>query len=295
MSEPLPELEALIDGALDGDAAAAARLRERLHHDPAALAEYAAQMRLHALLTWKHGRASTAPVRPAMAARRWMGIAAAVAAVIGLFVVMTPRSAPAAAAAALDRMLAVARRGGDRTYVFSVLAGSRGIPVKGGVVSFVDGARLHLGAGSEFVYDSPLSNGSRRLTGSDGRSSWEQWGDAAPRVSSDPGYFRHHIPGEREHFTLLDPAAGLALLRDGYEVTLDDSGGSIQRLKAVKRRREFRGPREARVAFEKDSGTIVEMEFEGLPQARGGPSAVRLTLESREAHPSGFFSPDHHH
>ena len=62
MSEPLPELEALIDGALDGDAAAAARLRERLHHDPAALAEYAAQMRLHALLTWKHGRASTAPV-----------------------------------------------------------------------------------------------------------------------------------------------------------------------------------------------------------------------------------------
>lgn len=295
MSEPIPELEALIDGGGDGDATAASRLRERLRDDPAAIAEYAAQMRMHALLTWKHGGASVKPVRPAVAARRWMGIAAAAAAIIGLFAVMMPRSAPAAAAAALDRMLAVARRGGDRTYVFSVLAGSRGIAVKGGLVSFVDGARLHLGAGGEFLYDSPVSDGTRRLTGSDGRSSWEQWGDAAARVSSDPAYFRHHIPGEREHFTLLDPAAGIALLRDGYEVTLDESGGSIQRLTAVKRRREFRGPREARVAFEKDSGTIVEMEFDGLPQARGGPSAVRLTLESRETHPPGFFSPEHQH
>src|SRR3954464_11720952 len=58
-NDPCPELEQLTDAALDGtcDPAQAERLRERLRTDPAALAAYLDQVRLHALLQWRHGRA----------------------------------------------------------------------------------------------------------------------------------------------------------------------------------------------------------------------------------------------
>jgi hypothetical protein len=281
-------------------------LAQRLHvlqHDPEALAAWCRQMRLHALLTWKHGRTQALSPPPVMPARmpsstrwRWLGAAAAlILLAAGSILLFRPPSANAAAAA-LERMIAVTARSGDRTYRLNVLEGGSSFQLLNHQTASCEGALLHLGSGSQFVYECDLSDGSRRITGSDGLTSWDILGPAPVHLSTDPTRFRHHLPGQQEDFSYLDPGAQLALLREGYDIVLvPGTVSGRQQLKAVKRSRAYRGPREAIITFEENSGTIQTIDLHGLPLARGGPTALRLTLTSQDTFPSGFFQHTAHH
>ena len=47
--------------------------------------------------------------------------------------------------------------------------------------------------------------------------------------------------------------------------------------------------------FRQATGTIVSMTLHGLPQEKGGPRAVKLTLTSEAAFPADFFTHTAHH
>lgn len=305
------QIQALLDGTISEKDREA--LNELLRADAEARAEFAQQMKLHALLSWRAGAATVeAPVGAHLAPPdstpgagiprhkvfpqrwTWIGAAAAVAVIAGLLALFLPQPTDAAVAA-LNRMIAVTARAGGRTYRLQVLVGESEFHLSNGQRASCEGALLHLGRGGQFVYECGLSNGSRRISGSDGRTSWDILGSAPVHLSQDPTRFRHHLPGERQGFTYLDPGAQLALIRDGYDITLTPGGAGMESLRAVKRSREFRGPREAVVTFEEKSGTIRSIDLFGLPQARGGPSALRLILTGEPEFPDGFFQHGHHH
>ena len=304
MNEEKNTVSALLDSGLEESLTETARTEwnATLRNDPEALAEYCRQMRIHALLKWKHGCAlepdPAAVEKPRVIVLprwRWLGAAAAALVMaVGALVFFSPQSADAAASA-LERMIAVAARGGDRSYQLKLLAGEASFQLINGQRASCEGALMHLGRGGQFVYECGLSDGSRRITGSDGRTSWDILGSAPVHLSNDAARFRHHLPGQQVDFTYLDPGAQLALLREGYDMTLIPGNDNLKKLKAVKRSREFRGPREALINYEDKTATIRSIELYGLPQARGGPSALRLTLISQTPFPAGYFEHTAHH
>ena len=73
----------------------------------------------------------------------------------------------------------------------------------------------------------------------------------------------------------------------------EDSG--LRRLSASKKSRNVRGPRDVEIWFDPNSGTILKLELYGLPQARGGPRAIRLSLTDQLDLGADFFSHAAHH
>lgn len=300
--------ESLMQQALEGSLTELQQehLQEFLRSDPQALESYCQQMRIHALLAWRSGNAAnvemTEPTKViAMPTKkrkviRWLGTAAAMIALItaGLLF-FSPKSAEAASVA-LERMISVAARGSDRTFQLKVLSGEKSVRLINNQSASFDGALLHVGHGGQFVYECDLSDGSRRITGSDGATSWDIIGRSPVHLSNDPSRFSHHLPGQQENFTFLDPYAQLAMLRDGYDISyVDNTNPAFRTIKAVRRGREYRGPREARIAFDAKTNVIHSIDLIGLPQGRGGPSALRLTLVAETTFPIGFFTHDSHH
>ena len=301
------DFEKAMQAALDGEFSpeAQAALNEALRSDPAAMEAYCRQMRTDALLAWRAGAATTNTTCPAekkiVAFRassrvwRWAGWAAAALLLVsvGFFSLLPSR---ATAAVALDRIIAVAVRGGARSYQLKVLAGEKAVRLINNQTASCDGAILHLGRGGQFVYECDLSDGTRRISGSDGAVSWDIIGPSPVHLSNDPKRFRHHVPGQKDDFNFLDPSSQLGLLREGYDVSFsNDAAPERKTLKVVKRSREFRGPKVALISFDEKTGTIREMNLIGLPVGRGGPSELRLTLISEAPFPAGFFGHAHHH
>jgi hypothetical protein len=308
MNTEHPTLEALMKQTLEGTLTEAQRsqLQDFLRADPQALESYCQQMRIHALLAWRSGNPAkvemTEPAKViAMPTKNrkiisWLGAAAAMVALItaGLLF-FSPKSAEAASVA-LERMISVAARGGDRTFQLKVLAGENSMRLINNQSASYDGALLHVGRGGHFVYECDLSDGTRRISGSDGVTSWDIIGPAPVHLSNDPSRFSHHLPGQQENFTFLDPYAQLAMLRDGYDVSyVDESNPAFRTIKAVRRGKEFRGPKEARIAFNEKTKAIHSIDLIGLPRQRGGPSALRLTLIAERTFPPGFFTHELHH
>src|SRR4051794_11427264 len=92
-------IETLIDAVIDGrcDEAGLRRLAELLRDDPIAREAYLDQMRMHALLDWRHGRAGmpvdgARPDRPRRSAfvGRYLGIAAVLLIGVGLILLNAP-------------------------------------------------------------------------------------------------------------------------------------------------------------------------------------------------------------
>jgi hypothetical protein len=308
MNSDQSSFEELIQRAVEGTLTAeqTEQLQHCLRSDPKALESYCQQMRLHALLAWRSGNAVNLGMAepskvidlPARKRKfsRWLGTMAAMLALItaGLMF-LTPKPAEAASAA-LARMISVAARGGDRTFQLKVLAGESSMQLINNQRASYDGALLHVGNGGQFVYECDLSDGSRRISGSDGITSWDIIGPAPVHLSSDPSRFSHHLPGQQENFTFLDPYAQLALLREGYDISYaDDSTNFMRTIKAVRRGREFRGPKEARITFDAKTNSVHSIDLIGLPRERGGPSALRLTLIAETTFSPGFFTHNSHH
>ncbi len=308
MNQDAQEFAELMQSALDGSLTDEQRpqLQHFLRTDSEAMHSYCQQMRIHALLTWRSGTAANAAmVEPinlvAMPTKkrrliRWMGTVAAMMALATAGLLLFSPKPAEAASAVLTRMIAVASRGSDRTFQLKVLAGEPFVRLINNQSASFEGAMLHVGRGGQFVYECDLSDRSRRISGSDGVTSWDIIGRSPVHLSNDPTRFSHHLPGQQENFTFLDPYAQLAMLRDGYDISYaDDSNPAIRTIKAVRRGREYRGPREARIVFDGKTNVIHSIDLIGLPQERGGPSALRLTLVAEKSFPPGFFSHDAHH
>lgn len=291
-----PELlQALLDGTLSDEDRAA--LNERLRSDPAARAEYAQQMKLHALLQWRTG--SVAALVPKVPRRvvfrqtwQWAGWAAAAALVIGFTLLMI---SPNPAAAAISQIITAWGQAMDRSYTITVLEGDAWQPLKDNRRVSYEGARLHLRGGTQFVLERMLDRGGEVITGSDGTSNWDIRGKGPVRVSTDVSRFRGAIPGEYQSVPFLDLSSLLGSLTADYELKLSGAESGLQQLIAHKRHREKRGLPRMEFIFRQATGTIVSMTLHGLPQEKGGPRAVKLTLTSEAAFPADFFTHAAHH
>lgn len=290
-------IQSALDGELSGEAEAA--LNEALRSDPAALDAYCRQMRTHALLAWRAGIATTQepknvvlfPARQSFL--RWAGWAAAALVMLGALLFGL---APSRATAAVNRMLAAMQRG-DRSYTISVIEGDAQMTMNKGRTLSYEGAVLHLRGERQFVLVRSIIEGGRRITGSDGTVNWDIVGDGPVKVTSDLTRFRGGLPGEQQDAAFLDLAGNLSGLKNGYDIALSDVSGepSHARLHAQRKSRDVRGPREMNITFRRDSGVIVALELRGLPRARGGPEALRLTLTSEATLPADFFTHTPHH
>lgn len=303
------DFEHTVQAALDGSFTeeAQARLNDALRSDPAALKAYCDQMRMHALLAWRAGAGepSTDLLVPrerkviALPSRlrlwRWCGWAAAALLMLGLLIFsLTP--SPATAAAAVMAMQKALQRG-NRSYAISVLAGDPQMVMNNGGTLSYEGAVLHLRGDRQFVLVRPIIEGGQRFTGSDGTENWDFSGNGPVKVSRDPKRFRGGLPGEQQDAVFLDFRGQLSRLQSGYDISLEDVPGAVDlaMLKARKKNRDVRGPNDMQLTFRRESGVIVTLEMHGLPRARGGPDALRLTLTSDTALPPDFFSHAAHH
>lgn len=291
-----PELlQSLLDGTLSEEDRAT--LNECLRSDPTARADFAQQVKLHALLQWRTG--SVAVDTPKVPRRviyrqswQWAGWAAAAALVFGFtFFMLTPNPA----AAAISQIITAWGQALDRSYTITVLEGDAWQPLKDNRRVSYEGARLHLRGGTQFVLERTLDRGGEVITGSDGTSNWDIRGKGPVRVSTDVSRFRGAIPGEYQSVPFLDLSSLLASLTADYELKLSEAESGLQQLTAHKRHREKRGLPRMEFTFRQATGTIVSMTLHGLPEEKGGPRAVRLTLTSEAAFSADFFTHAAHH
>lgn len=296
-------MQKMLDGDLSSDERVA--LNDALRSDPEAREEYCRQIRMHALLAWRAGvTTSEIPVVHEQnviaisASRRlwrWCGWAAAALLMLGVMI-FSLAPGPATAAAAVEAMRK-AVQGGDRSYAIAVVEGDTRMAMQHGLTLTYEGALLHLRGERQFVLVRPIVEGGTRITGSDGKINWDIIGEKPVKRSSDLTRFRGGLPGEQQDATFLDLSGQLARLSSGYELSLQqsDKEPSYARLLAVKKSHDVRGPREIEFTFRRDSGIITVLEFRGLPRAKGGPEALRLTLTSESPLPQDFFTHTHHH
>ena len=295
------EFEKAMRSAVDGELSAEAKatLNEALRSDPAAREAYCRQMRMHALLAWRAGAATPVATTKGIAfsARtRFLRCAGWAAAALVMLGAVLFALAPSRAAASVNRMLAAMQRG-DRSYMISVIEGDARIAMNHGRTLTYEGGALHLRGERQFVLVRPIVEGGRRITGSDGTVNWDIVGDGPVKVTSDLTRFRGGLPGEQQDATFLDLAGNLSGLKSGYDLELSDVPGepSQAHLHAERKSRDVRGPREMGITFRRDSGVIVALELRGLPRARGGPEAVRLTLTGESTLTADYFNHTPHH
>jgi hypothetical protein len=290
------KVQSLIEGTLSQEDREV--LNELLRRDASARAEYARQMKIHALLTWRAGAVSaTMPkVRPTVwrSTWQWAGWAAAALLFIGFtFFLISPNPA----AAAVSQIIAAWEQAKDRSYTIRVLAGDPWQALKDGRSVSYEGATLHLRGLSEFVLVRVLNHGGQVITGSDGQTNWDIRGKGPVRVSHETNRFRGGIPGEYQNLPFMDLRSLFLSLAVDYDLTIrDDSADPTLRcLSAHKRNRDKRGLPSMEFQFRQDTGMVVKMELHGLPEEKGGPRAVSLELTSETVFPGDFFTHQAHH
>ncbi|MEM9480713.1 MAG: hypothetical protein AAGA58_13750 [Verrucomicrobiota bacterium] len=231
--------------------------------------------------------------------RRWtrtiIATSAAAACLVLAFAFFSPQ--PLSAAVALEKMIEAAKSAGDRTYSVSVVRGSTERTVPGGQEVSLEDATVYVRGTNQYVVFQNLTDGTgKRITGFDGTQSWTFTGDNPVYVSDNPDLFRRDLPGGGLDLPFVDLQQKLEELREGYDVKLieNDRRGKL-RLRAVKKSREFRGPREVLIRFEQDSGLIRSIEFNRPDRTQRGPRIVHLELINDSPLPPDFFSHSMHH
>jgi hypothetical protein len=301
------DFERAIQSALDGELTEynSSLLNQTLGSDSNALETYCGQMHMHALLSWRSGildsksRGKDERKGSSFATKShiwsWSGWAAAALLILG-FVFFSVMPSPATAAAALDIMRKAAQAG-DRTYSISVVKGDSKIAMKNGHAFTYEGAKLHLRGERQFVLVLPISEGGERITGSDGIVNWDIVGHGPVKQTNDLARFRSALPGEQQDAIFLDLTSSLNQLSSDYDLSLvniaDDQAQA--RLVARKKSTNIPGPRVMEFTYRRNSGVIVELILQGLPRAKGGPEALRLTLTSEAPLPEKFFTHHAHH
>ena len=85
-------------------------------------------------------------------------------------------------------------------------------------------------------------------------------------------------------------------MRDAYQLTmLKPMGNGWRGIEAEKKSVEYRGPNKIELWYDPVTGVIHRMIFDGMPQARGGPTSVSVELqEQRDLGPDFFHHQSHH-
>lgn len=217
-----------------------------------------------------------------------------VAAAAVVLIVSLSLPAPVNAAAELDRLIEAPAPVGDRTY--RVTSRDPVPDVGDDRQPPLDEAVLHVRNPDSYVLVRRFPDGRPFITGSDGERGWSVKPDGAVRVSGDPLRFRGPLPGNQYGVPFIDPRSDLRQLRDAYVVsTLPAAADGLRGLGFEKKSQEHRGPRRVEVWYDPRTRVVRRMEFEGLPRARGGPSAVSVALiEQRDLGPDFFRHGSHH-
>jgi len=320
------ELEDLILRALHGlaDEAEGAALASQLAASSAARELFTDHAMLHGLLATEAQEGGFAVDREAffaalenppsatniMHTSRWWWLSAVAAMVVGLLAI-TLVLLPHNAAAALDQVIAALDRSVDCSYVVRVL--DPGADRQGGnpvekpdhgrfpPAAFLDGARLHVRGGSQYVLEQALPDGVTRTLGSDGQTSWSIRSDGPVRTSTDPNHFGAGVLAGKQNTPFLELRTQLEDLRRFYQLewfTPPADPATPARLKGLRGSRHSAaqgGPREIELWFDPATGQIHRMLLNGLPRGAGGPASIALELASTAPLPPDFFHHQAHH
>ena len=210
---------------------------------------------------------------------------------------MTFLLSPSPATAAITQMLAAWESALDRTYTIRVIDGDAEVSLKGGRTVSYENAKVHLRGSDQFVLIRQMDAGEQAITGSDAVNDWDIRGKSPVRVSHDRHRFRGALPGEQQDVPMFDLPSLLHSLKAGYdlETTSVPDETAVQLLKATRKSREVRGPREMAFTYRKQTGVLIKIALFGLPRARGGPTSVEFVLDNESPLPANFFSHTAHH
>lgn len=232
------------------------------------------------------------------------------AAVLVMFVVFGPQQNVSAAMASLEKVLDAAMQPFDRTYEIRVVEEyprdkrPRNLPKEvwqREVKEQIDGAKLYVRGADRYVFVRKLKDGRQRISGCDGEQSWAFREDGPVHVSSDLNRFRGGLPGQQQDIPFINMHLHLTQLQTGYDVELMPEykkaadGTVLSELVGARKSRDVRGPKQIKIWFDADNGTVHQMLLDGLPRGRGGPKCISLELvEQADLGPS-FFSHQSHH
>lgn len=307
--------EELIHGYIDEtlDAEQLEELASWLNHSPENARQFAEAILLHDRLHAEvlalsasrfHENESQLVGRPAL---NWKGRLAALAAAacvicVSLIGVWQLAGTPLLAAnTELQRIIQASTSSEDRTYVVTALENDA--PVRSALPGSrreqpsVDGALLSVRGADQYVLIRFFADGTEFITGSSGTSSWSIPPRGRVRVSSDPTRFRGAVPGQQHAIPFVDIRNNLEQLQKSYKLDLSPevTPEGWRRLNAVRKAIVRGGPKEVTLWYDVHSGTIYKMLLNRLPQARGGPRSVLLTLtEKHDLGPSYFEHKSHH-
>lgn len=195
----------------------------------------------------------------------------------------------------LDRLIALEPDSSDRSYLITNLdsypekAEQRRPPINGAV--------LHVRQPNSYVLERRFADGSLFLTGCDGEKSWALPPQGKVIVSRDLERFRGPLPGHQHGLPFVNLKSDLKQLREAYDVAFlpEDQNKGLKGLVGFKKSHEYRGARQVLLWYDAKTGVIRKMQFEGLPQARGGPGSVAVDLVDQGRKPDRFYQHISHH
>ncbi len=235
--------------------------------------------------------------------------AAGLAACLLLMLFLQSSNPVNAATESLERIIAVAEKPLDRSYIIRVVdeypkdRRPRNLPVEAWQrerKKQIDGATLYVRGANKYVLIRKLKDGRMRITGCDGKESWALREDGPVHVSADLSRFRGGLPGHQQDFPFINIQSHLEQLRAGYDLDLAAEpetwkGQTLSGLVGTRKSRSVRGPKGVEIWFDAESGTIHKMLLDGLPRGGGGPESVMLELTDQSDLGAAFFSHESHH
>lgn len=228
-----------------------------------------------------------------IAAVGWIGGLTTLAVVVSLLI-WWGNPGPLNAAGELNRLIDASSKPTDRTYLIRNLdllpeSGNDRQPP-------IDGATLHVRQPDQYVLVRRFPDGRTFLTGSDGEQSWSLPPRGAIRVSTNPLRFRGPVPGNQYGVPFVNLRSDLVQMRDAYLITLKNPEASgLRKLMAEKKSKDYRGPNRIELWYDPETVVIQRMVFEGMPQAKGGPSSVSMELVGQEFLGPLYFRHESHH
>ncbi|MFO0910943.1 MAG: hypothetical protein U0794_21815 [Isosphaeraceae bacterium] len=300
--EPSELIHRYLDGLLDPTEEAT--LNDWIKADPLHAREFAALTRLHNslrdVMPATPSELPSEPARPRRSEQRRVR-RRRLAYAIGMFALVSSSLAlwsffptQLNASTELDRIIAQAEISNDRSYRIQNLDARP--ETTDDQKPPIDGATLDVRPPNQYVLTRRYPDGRVFVTGSDGERSWAVPPAGPVHVSDDPMRFRGPVPGHQHGIPFTNLRSDLVQLRDAYDLSvLPTRPDGLRGLRAVKKSAGYRGPRRVDLWYDARSGIIQEMNFGGMPQARGGPDSVAVRLQSQAALAPDHFGHEAHH
>lgn len=237
--------------------------------------------------------------------RRWSMVAALAASVlVMLFWFLPSRGAASAVAKELQRISQRTANAPDRE--FSIRVASQGTSRRKGRYPVqaentrppkpsLDGAKLFVRGGRQFVLMRQMENKEWFITGSDRVSSWAIRPGSPVRVSDDLSRFYRDLPGHEHAVPLWNIDEGSSILLDAYYLSVEPASETTMKLIAIKRSKQSRGPFRFEIDYRADTGDIEYLRFYDMPYGPDHIPLLEMELVDSELLAPEFFSHQFHH